>query len=83
MLVEVLRNVGDVEVRVALVGELLELGVERFLATVSTGRVNTGGGALAYPSEADLITKVVEATNAVLGILEVVVFDETEAEVSC
>jgi hypothetical protein len=83
MLVEVLRDVGNIEVRVTLVGELLELGVERFLTTVSTGCVSTSGGALTYPSEADLITKVVEATNAVLGILEVVVLDETEAEVSC
>lgn len=29
-----------------------------------------------YPREADFVAKVVEATNAVLGILEVVVLDE-------
>jgi hypothetical protein len=37
-----------------------------------------GVGAAAYPSEADLIPKVVEAPDAVLGILEVMVLDEAE-----
>jgi hypothetical protein len=35
MLVHVLGNVGYVKIGVALVGELLELGVERFLGRVS------------------------------------------------
>jgi hypothetical protein len=35
MLVEVLGDVRHVEVRVALIRELLELGVEGFLVTVS------------------------------------------------
>lgn len=33
-----------------------------------------------YSSKADLIAKVVEATNTVLGILEVVILDESKAE---
>jgi hypothetical protein len=35
MLVEVARNVGHIEVRVCVVGELLELGIERLLDDVS------------------------------------------------
>jgi hypothetical protein len=35
MLIHVLGNVRDVEVSVALVSELLELGVKRFLSIVS------------------------------------------------
>jgi hypothetical protein len=31
-----------------------------------------------YPSKADFVTKIMEATNAVLSILEVVVLDEPE-----
>lgn len=31
MFVHVLRDVGDVQIRVVVVGELLELGIERFL----------------------------------------------------
>jgi hypothetical protein len=38
MLVEVARNVGHIEVRVCLVGELLELGIERLLDDVSLAR---------------------------------------------
>jgi hypothetical protein len=83
MFVEVLGDVRNIEVRVAFVGELLEFGVERFLVTVRTSDINASGGGLAYPSEADLVTKVVKATDTILGILEIVVLDETEAEVSC
>jgi hypothetical protein len=36
-----------------------------------------------YPSEADLVTKIVEAANTVLGVFEVVVLDETEPVCSC
>jgi hypothetical protein len=38
---------------------------------------------LAYPSEADLVAKVVEAADTVLGIFEVVVLDEPKAICSC
>jgi hypothetical protein len=31
-----------------------------------------------YPSKADFVTKIMEAANAVLSILEVVVLDESE-----
>lgn len=61
MLVHGTRNVGHIQVGVAFVGELLELGVERL------------------PGEADLVTKIVKATDAVLGILEVVELDEAKA----
>lgn len=36
MLIHVPRDVGHVKIRVGLVGELLELGVERFLSEVSS-----------------------------------------------
>jgi hypothetical protein len=39
MLVHVLGNVGHIEIGVALVGELLELGVEGFLVWVSESHV--------------------------------------------
>lgn len=61
VLVHRLGQVGDVKVGVALVGEGLQLRVERFAG------------------EADFVTKVVEAANAVLGVLVVVVLDEAEA----
>jgi hypothetical protein len=35
MLVHVLGNVGDIKIGIALVGELLELGVEGFLEGIS------------------------------------------------
>lgn len=35
---------------------------------------------MSYPSEADFVTKVVEATDAVFGILEVVILDESKAD---
>jgi hypothetical protein len=81
MLVVVLRDVRHVEVGVALVGELLELGVEGFLTAVSINTHGKDKSAMTYPSEANLVAKVVEATNAVLGVLEVVVLDETETKV--
>jgi hypothetical protein len=81
MLVVVLRDVRHVEVGVALVGELLELGVEGFLTAVSINTHGKDKSSMAYPSEANLVAKVVEATNAVLGVLEVVVLDETETKV--
>jgi hypothetical protein len=33
-----------------------------------------------YSSKANFVSKVVEATNAVLGVLEVVILDEPEPE---
>jgi hypothetical protein len=70
MLVHVLGNVGDIKIGVALVGELLELGVEGFLEKKVSGRY--GGG-----SDSD-VPEVMEAADAVLGILKVVVLDEPE-----
>jgi hypothetical protein len=35
---------------------------------------------VAYSCEADLVAKVVEASDAVLGVLKIVVFDETETD---
>ncbi len=60
MLVHILWNVGHIEVRVALVGELFEFGVERL------------------PGEACFVAKVMETTNTVLGIIKVVILDETK-----
>jgi hypothetical protein len=35
---------------------------------------------MAYSCEADLVAKVVEASDAVFGVLKVVVLDETETD---
>ena len=43
------------------------------------GEVDATEGATAYPSEADLVAKVVEAADTVLGVFEVVVLDEPKA----
>lgn len=34
--------------------------------------------AMTYPGKADFISEIVKSTNAILGILVIVVFDETE-----
>lgn len=77
MLIVVLWNVGHVEIRVALIRELLELGVKRFLVTVSYR--NEEACVITYPSEANFVAKVVKATNTILGILEVVVLDKAKS----
>jgi len=38
---------------------------------------------MTYPSEADLVAKVVEAADTVLGIFEVVILDEAETRAQC
>lgn len=43
------------------------------------GEVDATEGATAYPSEADLVAKVVEAADAVLSVFEVVILDEPKA----
>jgi len=42
-------------------------------------QVEATEGATAYPSEADLVAKIVEAADAVLGVFEVVILDEPKA----
>lgn len=46
MLIHILGNVGHVKIGVALIGELLELRVERFLDNIRTmaPRLTDGGG---------------------------------------
>jgi hypothetical protein len=78
MLIHVLGNVGHVKVCVAIVGELLQLRIEGFLSGQQEARESRR--IVTYPSKADLVAKVVEAANAVLSVLEVVVFDEPKAE---
>lgn len=77
MLVHVAWNVRNVEVGVALIRELLELGIERFLMLISEVQANVRQKT--YASKADLVAKEVEATNASLCIVEVVILDETKA----
>jgi hypothetical protein len=79
MFVEVLGDIRHVEVRVALIRELLELGVEGFLTIVGIERRCWQSDAVAYPSKANLVTKVVETPNAIFCVFEIVVLDEPEA----
>jgi hypothetical protein len=78
MLIHVLGDIGHVKVCVTVVRELLQLRIEGFLSGQRETR--RGTSIVTYPSKADLIAKVVEATDAVLGILEVVILDESKAE---
>lgn len=78
MLIHVFGNVGNVKVRVAVVGKLLQFRVERFLYGQRAARNNVQ--VVTYSSKADLVTKVMEATNAVLSVLKVVVLDESKAK---
>ena len=80
MLVHVLWDVGHVKIGVALVGELLELGVEGFLKRVRQVAIDSWTVGT-YPSKADFISKIVEATDAVFSILKVVVLDEAESAI--
>jgi hypothetical protein len=77
VLVHVTRDVGHVEVRVGLVGELFEFGIERFLSTVNS--VNQIWRQYTCSSEANFVAQEVEATNACLGVIEVVVLDEAKS----
>ena len=78
MLIHGLWQVRDIEVGVTIISDRLELGVERLLGTVSDEvrqfRATTN------PSEADFVSKMVEASDAILGILVVVVSDKAKPE---
>lgn len=80
VLIHRLREVGDVEVRVALVRKGLELGVERFLLDYQyTGPDQMGKIATTtYPREADFVAQIVKAADAILGVFVVVVLDEAK-----
>jgi hypothetical protein len=78
MLVEVLGDVRHVEIRVAFIGELLELRVEGFLVTVSTDPSWCDRIVTTYSCKANFVPQVVEATDTILGIFEVVVLDKAE-----
>lgn len=77
MLIHVFGDVRYVEVSVTVVGELLELGVERFLK--QSAELGVDDREISYSSEADFVAKIVEATNAVFGIFEIVILDESKA----
>jgi hypothetical protein len=78
MFIHILGYVRHVKVGVVFVSELLELGVERFLEwSVDVKRRQNEEET--HPGEADFVAKIVEATDAVLGILKVVILDESEA----
>jgi uncharacterized membrane protein len=81
MLVHALREVGNVEVSVTFVGKCLELRVEGFLmVNVVSGKASDRcHGLNTHSGKADFVAKVVEATNAVLSVLVVVVLDEAKA----
>jgi hypothetical protein len=79
MFIHILGYVRHVQVGVVVVSELLELGVERFLEwSVDVKRRQDEEET--HPGEADFVAKIVEATDAVLGILKVVILDKSEAD---
>ena len=61
------------------VGECLELGVEGFLVKVVSHEAKGCHESNTYSGKADFVTRVVEATDAILGVFVVVVLDEAEA----
>lgn len=78
MLIHVLGYVRYVKVGVVVVSKLLELRVERFLeCSVDVERMQEEEET--HPGEADFVAKIVEATDAILGILKVVILDKSEA----
>jgi hypothetical protein len=80
MLVQRLRQIGNVEVGVTLISEGLELGVERFLQWWSV-KISTRQEDLqqeTYSGKADFVAKVVEAADTVLGVFVVVVLDKAK-----
>jgi hypothetical protein len=80
VLVQRLRQIGNVEVGVTLIGEGLELGVEGFLQEWSV-RGSTRREVLqeeTYSGEADFVAQVVEAADAVLSVFVVVVLDKAK-----
>ena len=79
VLVHRLGQVRDVEVRVFVVGEGLELRVERLLRVGQRCRGTASRSKMiTHPRKADFVAKVVEAADAVLGVLVVVVLDKAE-----
>lgn len=80
VLIHRLREVRDVEVRVALVGESLELGVERLLVEYQYGKIHQMGkmATTTYPRKANFIAQIVKAADAILGVFVVVVFDKAK-----
>ena len=79
MFIHILGNVRHVKVGVVVISELLELGVERFLGwSVDINRRQEEEAT--HPGEADFVAKIVDATDAVFGILEVVILDKSEAD---
>lgn len=79
MFVHGLWQVRDIEIGVVIIRKSLELGIERFLRAISAKSTQQQGHRSAYTREADFITQVVEATNAILGVLVIVVLDEAKA----
>lgn len=45
--------------------------------------VSESDRAMTDPSKADFVSKIVETTDAIFGVFEVVIFDETESVVNC
>ena len=84
VLVHRLRQVRDVEVGIALIGEGLELRVERFLLDVVSIRWQVAllDDECTDSCKAHFVSEVVKATDTVLGILIVVILDEAEANIT-
>jgi len=79
MLIHIFRNSGNIEIRVALIGELFQFRIERLLKSLLEPSIE--GSMTTYPSEADFISEVMKPTDAVFRILKVMVFDETESTI--
>ncbi len=80
MFVHVLRNIGHVKVRVAVVRELFQFRIKRFLPKLAL-RVWFRRQTKTHPSEANLVSKVMKPTDTVLSIFKVVILDESESEI--
>lgn len=78
MFVQTLWQVGDVKVGVVIISKGLEFGVERFLKQqLAAGNIHHTLS-VTYTSEADFVTKVVKASNAILSVFVAVIFDEAK-----
>lgn len=81
MLVHGLGKVRNVEIGVTVICDRLKLGVEGLLDDCQCDACLIDVMPT-HPSKADLVAEMVEATDAVLGVLVVVVADKSKAYLS-
>lgn len=78
-LVETLGKVGKVQVGRALVALSLESGIEALLMPMSVCNRWVRATTKTYPSEANLVAKVVEGANALLRVADIAEFGKAKA----